>query len=145
MIILPSELSTHLYPEIIAQITRDDESIVTRAILAAQSEVASYLHRFDAEGMLATESTATGQGLEHLKSLVKDVSCWQLLKLANPNINLELFRSMYEDAIKFLDKVMKGQATPIGWPLKVDNDETDQDEGIGVVEWDSNTKRSNHY
>jgi phage gp36-like protein len=144
-LLLPTELSTHLYPEILDQITRADATISTRAITAAESEVASYLHRYDVEGMFTTPSTATGIGLEHLKTLVKDVACWQLLKLANPNVSLELFRSMYEDAIKFLDKVMKGQATPAGWPLKPDDPDTDENEGIGPVDWTSNTKRSNHY
>lgn len=145
MLIEPSDLYTHLYAEVVEEITRENDTIAEEAIIRASSEVSSYLHRFDAEGMMATESTATGQGLQHLKGLVKDVACWQLLMLANPNVQLGLFRSRYEDAIKFLEKVMKGWATPPGWPLRANNPATEGDEGLGLIEWTSERKRRQHY
>lgn len=145
MIIQPTDLYTHLYPEVVEQIIREDHSIAQDAIATASAEVASYLQRFDAEGMLAANSTATGLGLSHLKSLVKDIACWRLLTLSNPSIDLPLFRSRYEDAIKYLDKVMKSQATPVGWPLRANDPNTELDEAAGPIEWSSNRKRQNHF
>jgi hypothetical protein len=81
---------------------------------------------------------------EHLQNVVKDIACWHLVRLANPNVNLELFRTTYEDAIRFLEKVMKGQADPEGWPYKPDNPLTEGNENTGI-QWTSNRKRKQHF
>ena len=133
-----SDLSTHIYPEITDVITRSDTSIVTNAINNAESEAKSYLNRFDIVAMFSPTYTD-----QWLKSLVKDIACWHLIKLANPNINMELFRASYEDAISYFKNVMKGNFDPL-WPLRVDDPETPFDES-GHISSSSNIKRSNHY
>jgi len=143
-LITTQQLQTHLYAEVIAEIVRDDATIADTAIAAAEGEVAGYLGRFDVQGMFTTPSTASGIGLANLQRIVKDVACWHLVKLANPNINIELFRTLYEDAIAYLEKVMKGQTDPPGWPPAPDDPDTPNNEA-GAIEWTSNPKRTNHF
>ena len=133
-----ADLQTHIYPEITDVITRSNTSIVTIAINNAESEAKSYLNRFDIVTMFNTTYTD-----QWLKSLVKDIACWHIIKLANPNINMELFRASYEDAISYFKNVMKGNVDPL-WPLRIDDPETPFDES-GHISSSSNIKRSNHY
>jgi phage gp36-like protein len=119
--------------------TTDPGLIVSQLIEAAIGEARSYLSRFDLLKLFGNESTAPVFTSEHLKNIVKDIACWYLVRLANPNINIELLRTNYQDAIAFLEKVMKGQADP-GWPYKPDNPDTPGDESSGV-QWSSNPKR----
>lgn len=136
-LLVKDDFKTHIYPEITALITRTDDTLINKAISNAEGEARSYLNRFDLDTMFQTTFNN-----EHLKGLVKDIACWHLIKLANPNVNLELFRTAYEDAIKFLDKVQRGYVDP-EWPLR-NNPDTTLDES-GHISWSSNTKRKNHY
>lgn len=122
--------------------TTDPDSIVTRVIASAIAEARSYLNRFDLPAMFGTAEAEPTYESEHLKNLVKDIACWHLVRLSNPNINLELFRTAYEDAIKFLKEVQQGKADP-GWPYKPDNPDTPGDESA-AVQWSSNRKRRQH-
>ncbi|MBT1702947.1 phage protein Gp36 family protein [Chryseosolibacter indicus] len=142
--LVKDDLKTHLYPEIVEEITRADDTIVERAISSAIAEVKSYLNRYDLFKLFGDAETEPEVFSEHLRNLCIDVASWHLVKLANPNINLELMRSVYSDAIKFLEKVMKGQADPEGWPYKPDDPTTPEDENTSV-QWSSNRKRSNHF
>lgn len=118
--------------------------IVAKAIQAAVAEAKSYLSRYDLMQLFGDDTTPETIADEHLKNIVKDIACWYLVRLANPNIDMTLFRTIYEDAIKWLVLVQKGQADPEGWPYKPDDPDTDYDESAGI-QWSSNTKRRQHY
>lgn len=137
------DLKTHMYPEVIDEISRQDDNIIERAINAAIAEAKAYMSRFDLLALFGDANTEPTFVSEHLKNLTKDIACWHLIRLANPNVNLELFRSIYKDAVDFLTKVMKGQADP-GWPYKQDNADTPADENA-FVQWSSNPKRVHHW
>lgn len=132
------DLKTHVYAEIIDEITRADDDIVQEAIDNGESEAKSYLNRYDLTTMFDASYAD-----KFLRSLVKDVVCWHIIKLCNANIQLELFRTLYQDAIKTFEKVMKGLIDP-QWPLRVDDPDTTMDDA-GNVEFRSETKRTNHY
>lgn len=137
-----ADLYTHMYKEVIEEIVRstsDSDSKVAEAISTAEEEAQAYLNRYD----IATMFTETFES-KLLRNKVKDMACWHLVVLANPNINLELFRTIYEDAIKFFEKVMKGLVDPQGWPLRTDNTDSPQDDA-GNVYWTSQPKRQNHF
>jgi phage gp36-like protein len=138
-LLIIADFRTHIYPEITEVITRSDDTILTIAIANAESEAKSYLNRFDITAMFVT-----GNPDQWLKSLVKDLACWHLIKLANPNINLEIFRTSYEDAKKYFKDVMLGNVEPQGWPLRVDDAVTTFDES-GHISSSSNTKRNNYF
>jgi phage gp36-like protein len=62
----------------------------------------------------------------------------------NHNENLTMFRTAYEDAIAWLEKIMKAQIDPAGWIYKTDDDDTNRVEGQGFFST-SNSPRTNHY
>jgi phage gp36-like protein len=116
-----------------------DVDIVSKAINAAISETKSYLSRYDRTKLF--DGTVTD---ENLKDKVKDIACWHLIKLANPNIDVAMFRTAYEDAIAWLKDIQRGVADPEGWLYPTDDSATDFDENTAVKLY-SNTKRTNHY
>jgi phage gp36-like protein len=141
MLLQKTDLYSHLYPEVIEEIVRSTDpanDVLLKAIQAAETEAKAYLNRFDKAAMFVPTNTD-----ELLRGKVKDMAMWHLCKLANPNVNLELARTLYEDALKFFTMVMKGEVDPDGWPLK-DDPNTPLDES-GHIAWSSNIKRRNHY
>ena len=132
-IITIADLQTHIYSENLDAISRGDDTLITRAIAAGIDEAKSYLSvKYDVAAIFA--DTPGGTTDQNLLNKTKD--------LANPNINLELFRTAYEDAIDWFTKILKGQMNPVGWPLREDDPDTDYEEG-GSLQWSSNTKRNN--
>lgn len=142
--LVQADLKTHLYAEVIDEITREDDSIVDRAIKSAIAEAKSYLSRYDLLKLFGNDVTEPEVLSEHLRNICIDIASWHLVKLCNPNVNMELFKTVYDDAIKFLEKVMKGQADPEGWPYKADDPATTENEN-SFVQWGSNKKRKNHF
>jgi phage gp36-like protein len=144
--LLAADLDTHIYAEIRDEITREDAARVTSAIKEAVSEAKSYLSRFDLVALFGTEVPLAAPTVddEHLKSIIKSIAVWRLVRLANPNISIAMARTNYEDAIKWLMAVQSGKADPEGWPYKADNPDTPFNEGA-LVDWSSNTKRGNHF
>lgn len=142
--IVKADLKTHMYQEVIDEIIRTDVTIVDEAIDTAISEVKSYLSRFDLLKLFGNTETEAVVVDKYLKSLVKDIACWHVIKLANPNINLEFFRTIYEDALKFLTLVMKGQTDPEGWFYKVNDADTSFNENQ-TIQWYSNQKKTQHF
>lgn len=141
--LLAGDLDTHIYSENRDEIVRDDAGIIDQCITAAIAEAKSYLSRFDLLAIFGTDVIDATFADENLKNKVKDIAVWQLVCLANPNIKMEVARTRYEDAIKWLTMVQKGTADP-GFPMPVDDADTDYDESAGV-QWDSNPKRENHF
>ncbi|MBE2290446.1 MAG: DUF1320 family protein [Chitinophagaceae bacterium] len=142
-IITPTELDTHLYPEVMAALTRDDNTILSRAITAAEQEVKLYLGKFDLTALFGTESEAPAVDDALLKQLVKDVACWHLLRLSNNGTEISVFRTAYQDALSTLKNIMTGQAMPAGWPY-AGPATTELTDG-NAVNWGSNERRNNHY
>jgi phage gp36-like protein len=146
--LVKADFKTHLYAEVIDNITRADDTVMDVAIKAAVAEAKMYLSRFDLAALFGTantEPTVEAIYLDHLKNMVKDIAAWQLVKLANPNVDLKLFRTLYEDAIKLLEKIMNGQAVPQGWPYKPDDPLTEDYNENATVQYSSNLKRTQHF
>ena len=137
------ELKTHVYEEIVNEITRDDDDIITQAIQTAIDEAKGYLTRFDLEAIF--DDPEPDERNRMLLATIKDLAAWHLIKLANPNIDIEFRRMLYEDALRWLKGVQKGDID-VALPTP---DNTD-DEGVigesdGAVKWKSNPKRNNHF
>ena len=142
-IITSADLATNIYAEIITEITRADTTITDRAIATAIQEAKMYLGRFDLVQLFGTDIAAATVTDEYLKSLVKDIACWHLLRLSNTGVDYTVFRTAYQDAISALKTIMNGQAQPQGWPYL---DTTGQTAPPGdAITWNSNPKRNNYY
>lgn len=134
----PDEINTHLYGEIADEISRGDNSILQTAIDAAISEMRGYISFYDVDTILAT----TGTNREPiLLMFTKDIAVWHFISLANPNVEIELRETRYENAIKWLNKVQKGETVP-NLPPATNPDETVQ---TGKVKFGSNTKRQTSF
>jgi len=138
-----ANLFTHLYQEVIDEIKRTDTTLPQQCIWDAVDEAKAYLSRYDLLKLFGTNTTDPEVDSPMLKNTVKDIACWYIVRKANPNINMEVFRLAYEDAIKKLSLIMKGQMNPDGWPLPID---TATGETMGnLVVAKSNRKRSNYF
>lgn len=138
-----ADLYTHLYQEVIDEIKRTDTSLPQQCIWDAVDEAKAYLSRYDLLKLFGTNTTEPVFLSPMLQNAVKDIACWYLVRKANPNVNIELFRIAYEDAIKKLTLIMKGQMSPDGWPLPID--ETTGEPSGSLVITKSNRKRSNYF
>ena len=144
-IITPADLKTVIYAAIIEEITREDETIVTEAIASAIEEVKSFIGRFNLIALFGDEATDTPATVSDvfLTRLVKDVAAWQLIKLANPNMNYDHIKTCYEDAIGTLKRIQSVKQTPAKWPL-IDPSEIQIVQG-NPVSYNSITKRRNNW
>jgi hypothetical protein len=142
------DLKTHIYADIINEIIRNDDTIADEQIEAAISEASAYLAKYDLTQLFSDTVTD-----KNLKNKIKDIACWNIIKLANPNIEMQLFENLYKSAISFFKDIQKGQADPAGWPYKtvsqdnptpVDSSLTSDVNGT-VISWSSNRKRHNHF
>ena len=142
-IITSTDRATNIYPEIIAEITRADSSITTRAISTAILEAQMYLGKYDLVQLFGTADVAATVDDEYLRSLVKDLACWHLLRLSNTAADQATYRTAYTDAINALKTIMSGQAQPAGWPYL---DTTSESVPCGdAIKWNSNPRRNNYY
>jgi hypothetical protein len=137
------DISSHLYLENLDEITRGDDSLVTRSINAGISEVKGYLSRFH---LVKLFDPADGEFVqdENLKFKTLDVVCWQLVTLANPNISLEVMEKKYDDAIRWLRDIQKGIVDPEGWPYRPDDPAGGFPEG-NTISMVTSPKRKNGY
>lgn len=142
-IITPADLATNIYAEIISEITRNDASVTTSAIDTAISQAKMYLSRYDLLQLFGDENTAPALQDEFLKSLVKDLACWHLLRLSNAGVDTAHYRTGYEDALSTLKSILNEELQPEKWPYKDTVAETQPDGD--AVSWSSNAKRNNYY
>ncbi|MDD4217462.1 MAG: hypothetical protein PHZ24_09030 [Bacteroidales bacterium] len=133
---------TELYPEIIGQIIRDDADSAEIQIMAAESLVKSYMRKYDLDAIFGTADIEPTHPDELVKKLVKVIATWYIVKLANANVNLELFRIAYEDAIAWLDDLKNGLVDPVLPYLPTEAGENNPGTGVNYY---SNIKRSNSF
>ena len=150
MIITIDDLrKSSIYPEILDIITRKDESVVEMQILAAQSLCASYLFKYDWKPVFGDDSTVPAVPpavvSPALQKIVKIIASYYLVRQSNPNIDLELYRKDYEDAIALLENIRDGQNNLIELTYRKDDPDTPDDESANGVSWSSNPKRTNYF
>lgn len=141
--LLKGDLITDAYEENIDEITREDNSIVEEKIEEAIEEAKSYLSRFDLVKLFGTEEVEPSVKSSLLKGCVKSIAIWKLIARNNPNIDAQMARTNYEDAINWLKKVQSGVCDPEGWPYKPTADSTPLTEGTAIG-YSSNRKRRNY-
>ncbi|MDR0814769.1 MAG: DUF1320 domain-containing protein [Bacteroidales bacterium] len=148
MLVTVQELGqTSLYPEIINKITRNNQESAEMQILAAESYVRSYMSKYDLKaifGTADTEPTFTGADVNLIKKMVKIIASYYLVRLANPNVNIELYRADYEDALLWLKDLQSGAVNPT-LPYMEDDPNTPEIEGGSDVAWNSNPQRKNFF
>lgn len=145
MLITIEELGkTSLYPEIIRTITRGDRDAAELQIIAAEEFVKSYLFKYDLKAIFGTGKEPPASPSELVKKIVKIIASYYLVRMANPNVNLELFRADYDDALQLLADIRDGKNNP-NLPYAPDDPDTPDDESNNDVSWNSNPKRTNFF
>lgn len=151
MIITVEDLKkSSIYPEILDIITRKDDTIVELQILAAQSLCASYLFKYDLKPVFGDDTTTPAVPptvvSPALQKIVKIIASYYLVRQSNPNIDLELFRKDYEDAITLLENIRDGQNNLVELSYRKDDPDTPEDESdVAGLGWSSNPKRTNFF
>jgi hypothetical protein len=148
MLVTVDELGkTSLYPEIIETITRGSTDAAQMQIMAAESLVRSYMSKYDTLaifGDMQNAPTYMGADVELIKKVVKIIASYYLVRLANPNVNIELYRADYEDALAWLKQLQAGEVNP-NLPYAPDDPNTPENETENSLYWGSNPKRDNHF
>ncbi len=119
MFITPEEFQSHLYPEAQVTITRGDTAKIEKALATAQRTVARYLSAYNTNLIFGAEGTDKDKYSE-LILFTKDIAKWILVRNSNVQVDLELAKEAYDDAIKELQKIQKSMLIP-DWPLSDDN------------------------
>ncbi len=141
--LIQADFKTHVYAEVITEITRSDNTICPIAIAEAIATAKGYLSRFN-RTKLFDDANANFVNDPKLLSVVKDIAVWRMIRLSNPNLTIDMARTHFEDAIAWLKDVQKGVVDPESWPYVDDDTETDFPEG-SHMSYMSNDKRNNHY
>ncbi|NJB36381.1 phage protein Gp36 family protein [Croceivirga sp. JEA036] len=132
-----TDFDTHLYAEILTAIDRGDTSLLTTAINAALGEAKGYLSRFDVDALFA----ATGEDRDATLLLyLKDIAVWHFIPLANPNTDMALRRTRYEDAIRWLTDIQRGKIYYADWPVP-----TTQEQGEAIIAVSSRPRRTTNW
>ncbi len=143
MYLIPSELESHLYGEVVNEIDRSNVTIAESAIDAAIEEVRGYLSNYNVEAIFKQEKEERNA---ILLLYTKDVSVWHFIQLCNPGIDLALRQLRYEQAIKWLDKVQRGMVIPNLPPIPATLDENGNTIPSETnITWGSKPKRQNNY
>lgn len=145
MIVSTDDLKkTELYPEIVSQIIRNDSETAELQIQAAEDIVATYLFKYDLNAILGTSEEPPTFDSPMVKKMVKIIATWFLLKMANPNVDIGLWKEEYDQVIKMLEEIRDGKMVP-RLPYAPDNEETPEDESGSDVYFSSNIKRIQHF
>ncbi|MBS0647380.1 MAG: DUF1320 family protein [Verrucomicrobia bacterium] len=138
MFLTPEEVNTHLYGEVVTEISRADTTILQSAISAAIEEAKGYLTAYD----LTAIFSATGADRNSVLLLFcKDIAVWHFINLSNPAVEMQLRLERYEKAIKWLEKVQSGKTNPsLPFP-----EVTPPAQANNYLKWGGNYKRSTNF
>ncbi len=146
------DLQTELYPEIIDQITRNNEQEVLDQIAAAESFAKGFLFKYDTIALFGTDTQAPTVVDENLKKVIKIIASYWLLRKSSPNSSLDLYREDWQLMIGtkqepgWLTDVKEGRINP-DWPYKPNDPSTEiaEDKQHADVSFSSNRKRQNSF
>ncbi|WP_066836445.1 DUF1320 domain-containing protein [Rufibacter ruber] len=106
----PSDFDLIIKQESISQITQSDPTILENAVDVAIAEIQSYLkQRFDVNAIF-TQPTATRN--EQIVMYACDIAVFHLMSRVNPRAVSEARIARYDNAIKWLNMVRKGELIP---------------------------------
>lgn len=146
MIITIDDLSkSGLYPEIIEEITRADDTVAEMQILAAEDMAKSYLSKYDITKIFGDDDTDPAYSSPLLNRIISTIATYFLLLKGSPNIDIEQAQENYDQAITLLENIRDGKNNLFGAPVVSDDPDTEEDESNAEIYADSNIKRTNHF
>ena len=109
------DLTTHIYPEGMQVISRDDDGNVQEAIDSAILQASQYLARYNVATIFATEDPAEKKKYANLITYVKDIAKWNFIAVANVTVDLDVAEKRYIAAMRELKDIR--DHIQAGWPL----------------------------
>lgn len=109
------DLSTHIYPEGMDVISRDDDANVQEAIDSAILQASQYLTRYNVATIFATDDAEEKKKYANLITYVKDIAKWHFIAVANVTVDLDLAERRYTAALHELKDIRNN--VQLGWPL----------------------------
>lgn len=135
--------SASLYPEIVDKITRGNTSEAELMIQMAEDKVKSYLSKYDIPAIFGDGETQPTVSSPLIEGFIIAIASWYLVKKANPNVNIELFRVDYEDTMDWLKDLQAGKVNP-DLPYKPADEVTGESDDTDVF-FSSNNKRTQSF
>lgn len=120
--ITKTDLQTHIYPEGMTAISREDDAHIDEAITSAIQQASQYLTRYDRDVIFASEGVDRDK-YTNLITYVKDIAKWHFIAVSNVTVDLDLAERRYEAALKELKQI--SNTLQPGWPL-LDAEEGDK-------------------
>jgi len=114
-LITPDDLATHIYPEGMDAISREDDTKVQEAIDSAILQASQYLTRYDTAVIFASGTAEDKAKYANLITYVKDIAKWHFIAVANVTVDLDLAERRYIAALKELKDIRS--TLQAGWPL----------------------------
>lgn len=144
-LITTNDLKTHIYNDIVDEITREDADITQRAIDTALDEAAGYMSRYDIDQLLGTAEADPTIVDNNLKSKILDLVKWHLVQLGSPNIEYGGAKDTYVMTLEtYFQRLQAGKIMPRNWPYLDTTTLPDPPQGIEVT-WQSNKRRRQHW
>ena len=143
MLLTTADIYSRIYEEIVNEITRDEDDLVTRALTAAEQEAKMYLSRYDLTALFGTTDDAPATRDIYLVNICTDIACWNLVKLGHPSVKYDHSENCYKMAIDALKNIMKGMAQPDGWQYRETTGQTAPNGSSVSASY--NAKRGNNY
>ncbi len=147
-----ADLGTELYPEVIEEITRASDEEKQIQIQTAEDFAKGFLFKYDLKALFGTPDIDPTVKDESLKKCIKILAAYFLVRKANPNVQISLFRDDYMMMIGtkedpgWLYEIRNGDINP-EWPYKTDDPNTPEDESKmnDDVYWASTKQRVNRF
>ena len=139
--IVKTDYPASIHTEILASLTRDDDSVVEICEDRAVSEMRSYMaSRYDCDAIFS----ATGDARHPLVLMMAiDITVYHIFCIHNPMKLSQIRKDRYDRAIEWLKAVSKGQITIEGAPALSVSDDTDK--SAPMFNMRSNPRRNNRY
>lgn len=99
------------------QITGQNDMVTLHAMSYAEGIAKTYLYKYDLKKLLEAQDDKRD---DLLLSLLSDIAIYEIVAIAQPNIDLTDRRERKAQAIAYLQQVKDGQITT-GWPLQLDD------------------------
>ncbi|SUJ26441.1 Uncharacterised protein [Sphingobacterium spiritivorum] len=113
---------SHIYEEAVSTISRGNDKHLNSAIQAATNQALRCMARYDTEAIFELSTDEQKQPYAELIIYIKDIAKWHFIGVCNVQVDYEVAKDRYKQAVNELNKIWKGEDIA-GWPLKSGNNE----------------------
>ena len=137
--ITKADLKSNMYPEIVAAVSRNDDTILDALFAETESMMRTFLGRYDANAIFSATGAARNA---YVLKVAKNIAVYELMKLSNRTVSQNI-RLDYEDAINWLNGINSGKYDAGDLPFLADA--AGNTDIAGPVQWGSMEKTGYGY